>query len=267
MLHNPAAPSDIVRRTPSITVLVVGATGMTGRPLVEQLLGRHYRVRVIVRSPDKLSAEILKNPNTTVTEAAVLDLTDEQMAEHVKGCDAVVSCLGHVVDFKGMFGEPRGLCTDATRRLCRAIETNRPAVAAKFILMNTVGVRNPDLNEKRTWYERGLLTLLRHLVPPHKDNEAAAEHLHRRVGEDNKFIEWCSVRPDSLINAEVSPYEIEQSPTTGIFTGRPTTRSNVAHFMVELIGNAKLWNKWKFGAPVIMNTEIGSSRTGSAISA
>ncbi len=100
--------------------------------------------------------------------------------------------------------------------------------------MNTVGVKNPDLGEKRTWFERGLLSLLRHTLPPYRDNETAAEHLHRHVGKVNKHIEWWSVRPDSLINAEISPYDIKESPITGILTGRPTTRSNVAHFMTEL---------------------------------
>ena len=237
-----------------MTTLVVGATGMTGRPLVEQLLSKNHKVRVVVRSPHKLSSEVLKNPNMTVIEAGVLDLTDEEMAEQVKDCDAVVSCLGHVMDFKGMFGDPKKLCTDATRRLCNAIEKNKSPEPTKFILMNTVGVQNFDREEKRTWFERGLLILLRHTLPPHCDNETAAEYLYRNVGKENKYIEWCSVRPDSLINAQISPYEIIESPNTGIFTGRPTTRSNVAHFMAELIENSELWNTWKFKMPVIMNS-------------
>ena len=97
-----------------MNILVVGATGKTGRPLVELLLGKNHKVRIIVRSPHKLPAGILENPNTTVIEASILDLTDEEMTEHVRGCDAVVSCLGHVMDFKGIFGEPKKLCTDAT---------------------------------------------------------------------------------------------------------------------------------------------------------
>lgn len=237
------------------TTLVVGATGMTGRSLVEQLLSNHHKVRVIVRSTQKLSAEVLNNPNTTVIEANLLELTDEELAEHVKRCDAVVSCLGHVMDFKGMFGEPKKLCTDATRRLCNAIKKNDPPKATKFILMNTVGVQNPDLAEKRAWFEQGLLFLLRHFLPPHRDNETAAEHLCRNVGKVDKHVEWCSVRPDSLINAEISLYDIEESPTTGIFTGRPTARANVAKFMTELIENSELWSTWKFKMPVVMNTK------------
>ena len=237
-----------------MTILVVGATGKTGRLVVEQLLAKNHLVRVVVRSSHRLPSEVLENPNSTVIEASVLDLTDqEEMAEHVKDCDAVVSCLGHVTDFKGMFGEPKKLCTDATRRLCDAIEENGSPTPSRFILMNTVGVQNPDLDERRTWFERGLLTLLRHTVPPHRDNETAAKHLHRKVGRKNQHIEWCSVRPDSLVDAELSPYDISESPTTGILTGRPTSRSNVAHFMTDLIENSELWNEWKFRMPVVMN--------------
>ena len=93
-------------------------------------------------------------------------LDDEEVTEHVKDCDAVVSCLGHVMNFKGIFGEPKKLCTDTTRNLCNALEKYSLPKPTKFILMNTVGVQNPDLEEKRTWFERGLLTLLRHTLPP-----------------------------------------------------------------------------------------------------
>ena len=237
-----------------MTVLVVGATGKTGRALVEQLLSKGQKVRALVRSPRKLPAKVLDHPSATVIEANVLDLTDGEMAEHVKDCDAVVSCLGHVMDLKGIFGDPKRLCTDATQRLCDAIEENRPTQPTKFILMNTVGVQNPDLEEKRAWFERWLLALLGHTLPPHRDNETAAEHLHQNVGKESKHVEWCSVRPDSLVDAEISPYDIEPSPTTGILTGRPTARANVAHFMIELVENAELWSTWRFGMPVIMNS-------------
>ena len=237
-----------------MNILVVGATGMTGKPLVEQLLAKNHKVRIIFRTSNKLLADILENPNTTAIEATLLDLTDEKMTEHVKDCDAVVSCLGHVMDFKGIFGEPRKLCTNASQRLCNAIEKHRLPKPTKFILMNTVGVQNSDLEEKRTWFERGLLALLHHTLPPHRDNETAVEYLYNNVGKDNKHIEWCIVRPDTLINDDVSPFDIKESPITGILNGRPTSRSNVAHFMTQLIENTELWSTWKFRMPVIMNS-------------
>ena len=134
-------------------------------------------------------------------------------------------------------------------------QTNKPLSPTKFILMNTVAVQNPDLAEKRTWFEQRVFTLFHYLLPPHSDNEAAAEYLHDAVGRESKYVEWCSVRPGSLIDAEVSAYDIAESPSPGAFSGDTTTRSNVAHFMAELIEDAVLWNTWRFRMPVVTNAE------------
>ena len=238
-----------------ITTLVVGATGKTGKLLVEQLLDQGCIVRAVVRLSSSLSTDVIKHPNIEVIESSILEIGDKQLAAIVKDCDAVISCLGHTMSFKGVFGEPRKLCTETTRRLCNAIEINQPIEPVKFILMNTVGVSNPDLNEKRTWGERIVLTLLRNLIPPHNDNEQAFDYLHAKVGKRTNNLEWCSVRPDSLVDAEVSQYQIIESPVTGLFTGRPTARANVAHFMAKLIRDNKTWEQWKFKTPVIMNVE------------
>ncbi len=220
---------------------------------MQRLLNRHHNVRVVVRSPDTLPVEIRESPNISVVIANILELSDDELSRHAMDCDAVVSCLGHVVSFKGMFGEPRRLCTDAARRLCRAIEKNNAAKPVKFILMSTVAVANPALHETRTAFDRWFLAVLRHVLPPHRDNETAAEYLHRMGRRHEKLVEWCAVRPDSLIDAAEAPYVVEESPSTGIFAGRPTARSNVAHFMAELIEDAELWTEWKFRMPVIMN--------------
>ncbi len=235
------------------TILVAGATGKTGGSLVEQALARGHAVRVIVRCRSRLPAAVVEHPKLTILEASILELSDRELADSVKGCDAVVSCLGHVISFKGIFGAPRKLCTEAAQRLCQAIEANEPDSPVRFILMNTVGVANPDLGEQRTWSEKVVLALLRWCIPPHRDNELAAHHLQSHVGSSSGYVQWCSVRPDSLIDATISNYDVVASPVTGIFTGRPTARSNVAHFMLELVEDDILWETWKFKMPVIMN--------------
>ena len=69
------------------------------------------------------------------------------MARHARRFDVVVSRLGHNMAFKGMYGHPRRLVMDATRRLCSAIRSNRPETAVKLVLMNTAGISNRDLEE------------------------------------------------------------------------------------------------------------------------
>jgi nucleoside-diphosphate-sugar epimerase len=242
-----------------MNILIVGATGATGRLLTEELLNRGQLVKVIVRSPDKLPTAVKNHDNLTVIQASVLDLSDAELAKHTKGCDAVVSCLGHNMTFKGMYGHPRKLVTDATRRLSEAIQANRPEKPTKFVLMNTTGNRNRDLNEPISFTEKFIVGLLRLLLPPHVDNEQAADYLRSKIGQNDKLIEWAAVRPDNLIDEdEVTPYDVYPSPIrSAIFDAGQTSRINVGYFMAELITEDDIWQKWQGQMPVIYN-EVSS---------
>jgi len=235
--------------------LVVGASGATGRLLVEQLLNRGQNVKVIVRSPDKLPEVIKNHDNLSVIQASVLDLSDAEMAQHVNGCDAVASCLGHNISLKGIYGHPRRLVTDATRRLCSAIKANKSEAPVKFVLMNTTGNSNRDLHEPISFGQKCVIGLLRLLLPPQVDNEKAADYLRTKVGQKDGAIEWAAVRPDNLIDeSEVTEYEVHSSPIrSAIFDPGSTSRINVGHFMADLITDENIWNRWKGQMPVIYN--------------
>jgi NAD(P)H-binding len=242
-------------RRATMTVLVVGASGATGRLLVKQLLQRGLKVKVIVRSPDKLPAEIRSHENLSVIQAAVLDLTDAEMAQHVQRCDAVASCLGHNLTLKGIYGPPRLLVTETTRRLCNAIKANKPDKPVRFVLMNTTGNSNRDLPERVSLGQTCVIGLIRLVLPPQRDNEQAADYLRVQIGPNDSAIEWAAVRPDTLIDeSAVSEYAVYASPIrSAIFDPGKTSRINVGHFMAELMTDDALWHKWKGQMPVIYN--------------
>jgi len=235
--------------------LVVGASGATGRWLVEELLHRGLEVTVVVRSPDKLAGALRNHDGLTMVSASVLELGDPEMAEHVRGCQAVASCLGHNLSLKGVYGQPRRLVADATRRLCHAIKANHPEKPTKFVLMNTAGNSNRDLNEPVSFGQRCVIGLLRLLLPPHVDNEAAADFLRTQIGQNDAEVEWAAVRPDNLIDQDhVTEYEVHASPIrSAIFDAGTTSRINVGHFMADLITDDGTWSKWKGQMPVIYN--------------
>lgn len=244
-----------------MTILVVGASGATGRLLVEHLLNRGEHVRVIVRSPEKLPNVLKRHENLTIIHASLLALDDAAIVQHTNGCVAVASCLGHNMSWKGIFGPPRRLVTEATHRLCCAIKTNAPTAPTpeptKFVLMNTSGNSNRDLNEPLSFTHKCVIWLLRLLLPPQADNEQAADYLRTRIGQDDSAISWAAVRPDDLIDADqVTPYEIHPSPTrSAIFNAGKTSRINVGHFMADLITDENVWAQWKGQMPVIYNQE------------
>ena len=256
----------------ALTVLVVGATGATGRHVVAQLLQKNHNVRTIVRSKDRLLsslADILGKDmdNYTsqlqITEAAILDLGDDDLQKEVEGCDAVVQTLGHNMTFKGMYGKPRKLVTDSITRLTNAIEATKSSTPdgkkVKVLLMGSDGVTHPDgtTDDRRPLSERVVLSIIRALVPPHRDNEAAAKYIYKDVGTDtDKSFEWVVVRPTDLIDAEkITKYVTYEKPKGGLFGDGTVSRINVAQFFVNLLTSDDLWQTWVYKFPVVHNAE------------
>ncbi|MBI5868571.1 MAG: SDR family oxidoreductase [candidate division Zixibacteria bacterium] len=236
------------------TVLLVGGTGRTGGRVLRQLLSRGIRVRAIVRSGRGLPPDIADNPCLMVVEATLLSLSEEELQRHVRGCDAVISCLGHVLSLKGIFGSPHDLVARATSRLCRGVEALQPPAPVKFILMSSVSVNRPGrLDARRGAFERAFLWVLRGLLPPAKDNQRAADFLLAKVGPNNAFVQWVVVRPDSLLPGEVSEYASHEGLVNSLFAPGSTNMANVAHFMCELVTNPETWAAWKGKLPVVVN--------------
>ena len=121
--------------------------------------------------------------------------------------------------------------------------------------MNAAGNSNRDLHEPISFGHRCVIGLLRLLVPPHADNEQAADYLRTELGQANEALEGVAVRPDSLRDEDVvTDYALHPSPIrSAIFNPGSTSRINVAHFMAELITDNETWQSWKGQMPVIYN--------------
>lgn len=238
-------------------ILLVGATGATGKLLMQQLVERDFSVRAIVRDKARVPQDLREHSGVELIEASVTKMTDDQVAAAVKGCSGIACCLGHTLSFKGIYGEPRRLVTDTVRRLSTAAAKDSSSEATKFVLMNTTGNRNRDLNEEISFAQKCVIGLIRLLLPPHLDNELAADYLRTHYRDDQSKIEWVVVRPDGLIDLDqVSDYETHPSPIrSAIFDAGKTSRINVAHFMAELLSNTTLWQQWQAKMPVIYNRE------------
>jgi uncharacterized protein YbjT (DUF2867 family) len=236
------------------TVLLLGGTGRTGRRVLEQLLGRGVSIRAIVRSASRLPEGAAGNPRLAVIVADLLSLGDDELRRHVAGCDAVVSCLGHTITLKGIFGSPRNLVEQAIVRVCGAVRALRPAEPIRLILMSSVSVNRPGrFDARRGRLESAVMWLLRGLLPPARDNQRAADFLRDRIGERDPFIQWVAVRPDTLVAGNVCEYAVHHGLVSGLFAPAETAMANVAHFICVLVTDAAAWRDWMCGMPVIVN--------------
>lgn len=95
-------------------ILVAGGTGRLGRAVVELLLARGMRVRVLTRDPER--AREVAGPPVEIVEGDVRDVVAVQRA--VDGADAVVSAIQGFAGSKGV--TPATVDRDGNRNLIRA---------------------------------------------------------------------------------------------------------------------------------------------------
>ncbi len=99
-------------------------------------------------------------------------------------------------------------------------------------------VRDPETDQKRTGFDRAILSLLRHLLPPHWANDAAAAHLDRVVGKDSapcrvvrRPPRYTDQRPDLAIR--------RRSPVRSVFFRPPYCAIQRGHVRARLDSNCR----------------------------
>ena len=70
-------------------IAILGATGLTGKQVVQQALDADHEVLAIVRTPEKMS---IQHDHLTVVVGNIFNADD--LKQHIEGVDAVISTIG-----------------------------------------------------------------------------------------------------------------------------------------------------------------------------
>ena len=77
----------------SLKVVVVGATGATGKHVVQMLLDKGHQVVAVARSKEKMSSLLVQKDygsNLVIYEASIMDMSTQELKELTEGSSAVV---------------------------------------------------------------------------------------------------------------------------------------------------------------------------------
>ncbi len=204
-----ASDGDI-RNSPK-RILIVGATGGTGRQLVAQALERGYAVTILVRDPSKLQIE---HPHLTVIEGDVLDRAS--VAEAMRGQDAVVSALGHK-----RFFYPTRILSEGTRNLLRAMEAHG---VARLVCATSLGLGD-SAGRMGLYYTLFTIPMI---LPFYFWDKAQQEQI---IAASN--VEWVIVRPGVLTNGERRGAYHHGSEIGSFLKTARISRADVADFMLN----------------------------------
>lgn len=194
-----------------MNLLVLGATGATGKHLVTHALAAGHRVRAIVRDPAKVAAS---GANLEVRKGDVTSVAD--LTDALRGIDAVVSAIG-----------PR-VKSDAISPLAAAplVEAMKAAGVKRLVWLSAGGVGDSAGPLTKASWVFGKIIMPLFLKLPYA-NHLRAEESIRASG-----LDFTIVRPVQLVDVQTGN-PVATAPTGEPPKGLKISRSDVAKFMLD----------------------------------
>ncbi len=215
--------TDNIRTAPS-KILILGATGGTGRLIVGQAVARGHDVTALVRSAEKAR-------DLNGAKLIVGDVRDEiALRQALKGQDAVISALGTPAS---PFREVT-LLSSATRVLVSAMKAEH---VSRLVSITGIGAGD-SAGHGGFLFDNLIFPLLLRKVYADKNRQEA---IIRDSG-----LDWVLVRP-SILNNKPSRNTIRALTDLSGFHGGTISRENVAKFVLDQVGA----DTWLHRSPLI----------------
>jgi len=213
-------------------LLALGATGRTGRWVLEYALGAGNDVVALARTPEKILA---RSPKLSVVRGTPENADDVLPA--IRGCEAVISTLDNSRTSDLPWARPVSPPLLMTRSIGNALAAMRRSSARRIVVLSALGVGDSFALAPAVVR---LLIRWTNLGIGYKDHEAQ-EALLRESG-----LDWTCVRAAILTNRR------SQGKLIVSYDGRPKPamtigRAEVARFMVEILDQPEFFGK----APII----------------
>jgi len=200
-----------------MNIAIFGATGGTGRALIEQALAHGHTVTAFARNPAALA---ISHPRLTVVQGDVLDPARVEAA--VAGQDAVLNSLGMKP------GTQAPVTSEGTQNIIAAMHKFG---VRRLITQSSLPVAAIDGNPRELpWLFRIILSLAAPLKTIFQD-KVRQERIIQQSG-----LEWVIVRPAALTDgARTGSYRVGMPLKVSL--GSKISRADVAEFMLKQVAD------------------------------
>ena len=189
-------------------IVVFGATGGTGRAVVEAALAQGHAVTAFVRDPAKLD-----RAGVVAMKGDVLDAGAVERA--VPGHDAVVCALGTPATTKAV------VRSQGTRNIVHAMQK---AGVRRLIAISSIGIGDS---------KPMLPFLYKRILVPLLLKQGFAEHELQEACIRDSGTEWTIVRPGALTNGERTGKYVSGTNVSGVAIRAKISRADVADFVMK----------------------------------
>src|SRR5437667_3120251 len=193
-------------------LFVIGATGRTGREVIQQALAKGHHVTAFVRSPESIT---LRNERLTFLKGNAID--EDQLSDAMRDHDAVLSTLGPREVFK-----PSSLLHDSALATTRAMRRSR---VKRFVVLSAAA-HFPGIPNRIASF----------ILRNHMRDSLAMEEIVQANG-----LDWTIARPPRLTQEQYTTYRSREGAAPKM--GFSLARKAVAAFMLDAIEQNKHFHK------------------------
>lgn len=195
-------------------ILVIGATGGTGREIVKQALERGHHVTALARRPARIT---ITHERLTVAQGDVMDPASLERA--MRGQEAVVCALGH----KRWLG-PSKILSGGTRNI---VDAMKAAGVRRLVVETALGVGD-SAGRLGLYYTAFTIPFI---LPFYWFDKGRQERVVRESG-----LDWVIVRPGQLTGGKKRG-TYRHGPRVGSYLWSVAiSRADTADFMLNQLG-------------------------------
>src|SRR5437588_6615283 len=189
-------------------LFVVGATGRTGREIVQQALARGHHVTALVRSPESIA---VRNERLTVLTGNAMD--ENQLFDAMQNHDAVISALGPREPFKSS-----SILRDNALATTRAMQRG----GVKRLVVLSAAAHFPGIPNR----------IVSFILRNHMRDSLRMEEIVQASD-----LDWTIARPPRLTEDDYMTYRSREGAAPKM--GFSLSRKAVAAFMLDAIDQHK----------------------------
>jgi uncharacterized protein YbjT (DUF2867 family) len=204
-------------------ILVLGATGRTGKYVIEEALKKGHKISAIARDPDKL-----KNFAIDITHGTPYDF--ETMEKALAGCDAVINTLNVSRTSDNPWAPlaaPKDLISKSAFNAIKAMEKTG---VKRFVALSTIGAG-------RSW--KTSPAILRFIVSISNLKHAFLDHGKQEELLENSSTDYTICRAP-MLSADINStgaVAVQENETP---KSMKLSRNSAAEFFIKIIENKEL---------------------------
>ncbi|GAA1769617.1 NAD(P)-dependent oxidoreductase [Agromyces humatus] len=209
------------------TIALLGATGKTGRRVLDRALATGHHVRALVRDPGKLSEAARAHPLLTTIQGDVLDA--DAVDRTVAGSGAVLALFGQVK------GSPKRLQTEGTRNIVAAMSRHG---VRRIVTLSGGGLRAEGKDRPKSADK-----VIRFLLKALSGHVLADAEQHLEVLQASG-LDWTVVRGPRLMETPgVGTYRVGW---VGVDSSTQISRDDLADFILTQVDDRTFIHQMPF---------------------